>query len=437
MNHTLGLKRDYYRSVCSGYLLIALNMLAQVFLIPMYIKHLGAYQYGVFLLIFSFINYAAIGIGFMSGGALRLISENYSTNHFNQLKSAYCISKIVYVIYSLIIGLAFILYVLFIKGMDFFSPLPAEGLRILAVTCLYLIVKYDFSVEIQLLVGVQKQFLANLYQILSQAFYLIFVLLYFNQGGTAVSGVLFFNLISVCAAKLLILKSKRKLLKGQLRYHNDKTDRLSVLKKLFGKMGMGYAIYGFIILTYQSDLLLIGTISNKPELITQYAITWKLAEAGIMLLWKIPETMQPYIIELDARKDYSLLKRQYKKINSLSFLLSLTASLGFIVFGKAFIEIWMGAEYMHISAIQIILTAFVIFFDGIKRPSAIYAYSLVHLKELNILSGSEAIVKCLLIWYLFPKFGILVPLVIRILLSICFVYLYFRLGNRIMSDKPY
>ena len=370
------LNNDYYLSVISGYILIAFNMIAQVFLIPLYVKYLGSYKYGVFLLIFSFINYAAVGIGFMSGGALRLLGEKYSIKDYKALSTSYTVSKYTYVLYSLLVSAAFILYALCIKGSSYFSDSYLENIKIICVTCVYIIIKYDFSVEIQLLVGTQRQFWANIFQILTQLFYLMLVIPYIIFSSTNISGVLFCNLAGLIIARFMIAWYKWiKKIPVNLERYNESF--IPYIKKLFGKMGIGYTIYGLIIITYQADLLIMGTISNNPEIITQYGIIWKVAEAGIMLLWKVPETMQPYIIELDAQGNSEALQKQYSHIYKITFILSSIAAFVFLICGKFFIKIWMGTSYIPINNICIILTAAAIFFDGIKRTPAIYAYSLV------------------------------------------------------------
>lgn len=433
LNKRWNLSSDYLWSVVSGYVLIALNMIAQVLLMPLYIKYLGAYKYGVFLLVFSFINYAAIGIGFMSGGALRLLSENYSTNNQQNLSNSYTVSKFTYIFYSVLVISAFICYALFMKGTDYFSKDRAESLKIICITCFYILIKYDFSIEIQLFVGIQKQRLANVFQILSQILYLVTVIPYMLTCPTNISDILFFNLLGIFLVKLIIIVYKRiKQLNIKIVKYDPSFKPL--MKKLFGKMGLGYAIYGLIIITYQADMLLMGTLSDNAEIITQYAMIWKVAEAGIMLLWKIPETMQPYIIELDARKEYDTLTLQYSRIYRISLLLSTLAAVGFAVFGRLFIKIWMGNNYIPIDTLTIMLAALAIFFDGVKRTPAIYAYSLVRLKELNVVSGLETALKCILIVILFPRIGILAPLIVRNLLAVGgFAYQYWRMGKRLLA----
>lgn len=433
LKKTTALKSDYFWSVVTGYVLIAFNMIAQVFLMPLYIKYLGIYQYGVFLLIFSFINYAAIGIGFMSGGALRLLSENYSTKNFHAFSCSYMVSKLTYIFYGTLVGIAFVLYTLFIKGTNYFSQDSLESLKIICVTFLYIIIKYDFSIEIQLFTGMQQQCLSNIFQILTQLLYLVFVIPYMVFYPSSIYGILFFNLLGLLLVRVIIelFKKKRKI---DVRLKKHDQSFIPIFKKLFGKMGMGYMIYGLIIITYQADILLMGTINNKAELITQYAMIWKVAEAGIMLLWKIPETMQPYIIKLDAQGEYRTLKKQYSHIYKLTFGLSAAASIGFALFGKIFLKLWMGAAYIPISNVAILLTASAIFFDGIKRTPCIYAYSLVKLKGLNVISGIETFLKVIFIAVLFPKIGILAPILTRNILAVGgFAYCYWNMGKRLIK----
>ena len=209
-----------------------------------------------------------------------------------------------------------------------------------------------------------------------------------------------------------------------------------VRKRLFGRMGFSYALYGILIITFQADTLILGTLSENAELLTIYAMTWKVAEAGRQVLWKIPESMQPYIIEQDAKGLKNDMKSQYKRIYRFVFALSVMAMLVYGLFGKMVIKIWMGDNYVDIPAIRIWLTAIVLFLNGIERTPAIYAYSTVNLKRLNIVSGIEVTVKTILLVLLFERFGVSAPLIAMIITHVCGIaYAYRDMGRKAVGLK--
>ena len=58
---------EYPLSLLSGYLAMAGNIIAQVVLVPVYLTTLGAEGFGLLVLMLAMINYAVVGIGWLSG----------------------------------------------------------------------------------------------------------------------------------------------------------------------------------------------------------------------------------------------------------------------------------------------------------------------------------------------------------------------------------
>ena len=431
----LGFKKDFYGTVVAGYGLIILNMVAQVILIPLYIKGIGADGYGVFLLLYSFMNYVDIGVGLFSGGVLRLLGENYAVGNLKGVRNAYTISKIVICGYGIIAMFLMVGYASLVKGMQYFSSDATEAFRIVFSAMAFLFIKYDLSVEYQALVGTQKQTLSNSLQMTAQFIYLLLAIPYLMKGNGQVSTLFLFNLIGLLVVRIIIFI-----------YHSIKKDNIKLIrfnkemqdarKRLLGKMGYSYALYGILIITFQADMLILGTLSDNAELLTVYAMTWKVAEAGRQILWKIPESMQPYIIEQDARSLRDEMRLQYKKIYKYTCALSFAAMMGYGLLGKAAIKIWMGDSYIDIPTIRIWLTAIVLFLNGIERTPAIYAYSTVNLKRLNTVAGIEVLIKTALIVVLFEKYEVSAPLIAMIITHICGIaYAYWDMGRKVVGIK--
>lgn len=430
-----GFKKDFYGTVFVGYGSILLNMIAQVILIPLYIKGIGSNGYGIFLLLYSFMNYVDIGVGLFSGGVLRLLGENYAVGNMKGIKNVYTISKTVICGYGVVAMFLMFGYAIFIKGLSYFSADAMEAYQIVFSAMLFLFAKYDLSVEYQALIGTQKQALSNSFQMFAQIIYLVLAIPYLMKGNGKVSVLFLFNLAGLLVIRVIIFVYHR-IKKDEIKYIWFNSEMYDVRKRLFGRMGFSYALYGILIITFQADTLILGTLSENAELLTIYAMTWKVAEAGRQVLWKIPESMQPYIIEQDAKGLKNDMKSQYKRIYRFVFALSVMAMLVYGLFGKMVIKIWMGDNYVDIPAIRIWLTAIVLFLNGIERTPAIYAYSTVNLKRLNIVSGIEVTVKTILLVLLFERFGVSAPLIAMIITHVCGIaYAYRDMGRKAVGLK--
>lgn len=431
----LGLKKDYYGTVIIGYMAILVNMIAQVVLIPLYISGLGEYNYGVYLLIYSFINYVDIGIGLFSGGILRLIGECHANSNAEGIKNSYSLSKYVICAYGIVSAFLLLGYAALVKGFGYFSNDSSEAARIVFSAMIFLFIKYDLSVEYQVLNGTQRQTLSNGLQIIAQLIYLTLAIPYLIRGNGAVSHIFLYNAAGLLCVRVLIFLIHRKF-KDDVVLIRPNKDMSEIRARLIGKMGFGYAFYGILIITFQADTLILGTIESNAALITQYAMTWKVAEAARQVLWKIPESMQPYIIEQDAKGNYKNLREQYKKIYSITSALSIAALLCYGIFGKLLIKTWLRDTYVEISNSRIWLTAIVILLNGMERTPAIYAYSTVHLKELNKIAGIETVAKTILTIAFYGKLGLMAPLVAMIAVHVCGIgFAYWKLGEKVTDES--
>lgn len=430
----LGLKKDYYGTVIIGYIAILVNMIVQVVLIPLYISGMGEYNYGVYLLLYSFINYVDIGIGLFSGGILRLIGECHANGNMEGIRNSYSLSKYVICVYGIISAFLLLGYAMLVKGFGYFSNEMSEAVKIIFSAMLFLIAKYDLSVEYQVLSGTQRQALSNGLQIIAQLIYLTLAVPYLIKGNGAVSNIFFYNAVGLICVRVIIFILHRKF-KDHVRLIRPNKGMSEIRARLIGKMGFRYAVYGILIITFQADTLILGTIESNAALITQYAMTWKVAEAARQVLWKIPESMQPYIIEQDATGNYKSMREQYKKIYGITAVLSIAALLCYGIFGKLLISSWLGDSYVEISNGRIWLTAAVILLNGMERTPAIYAYSTVHLKELNKIAGIETVAKTVLTVVLYSKLGLMAPLVAMIAVHICGIgFSYWKLGERVTDE---
>src|SRR5262245_28676274 len=92
--------KPYAGAVVSGYLLMVMTIAVQVVLIRIYLEKLGNNEFGILILILSLINYAGIGVGWMTGGVLRVMGEYTAFEDENGFARAYSLAKMIYVSYA-------------------------------------------------------------------------------------------------------------------------------------------------------------------------------------------------------------------------------------------------------------------------------------------------------------------------------------------------
>ena len=68
----------YISSVLSGYGVVGVNIVVQILLVPLYLSTLGKAGFGFLMFVLVMVNFAAFGIGWMSGGSIRVLGEFYA-----------------------------------------------------------------------------------------------------------------------------------------------------------------------------------------------------------------------------------------------------------------------------------------------------------------------------------------------------------------------
>src|SRR5579883_442233 len=96
----------YLGSLASSYLVWASNVLVQVVLVPLYLRYMGRYEFGLLMILLAVVNYISIGSGWMSGGFLRMLGERAGQEDSEGLQRLYSVARISYVGYALLVAAA-------------------------------------------------------------------------------------------------------------------------------------------------------------------------------------------------------------------------------------------------------------------------------------------------------------------------------------------
>ncbi len=409
---------DYLGAVLTGYVYMGVNIVVQVLLVPLYLEKLGKYQFGVFMVLLSFINYAVIGIGWMSGGTLRILGEYAAKDDYEGFSRTYRLSKVIYVGYALLVAVVMVLLSRYF-GEVFFGAAPTQQQHTLqlAVTAAaaYFVVLYDFTVERMALVALKKQMAANIFQTLSTLLFAVSVTLVLFKGGglkevlgCLLGGVLVARIVSWFYWKRLGINPAAQ------RFGRESW---ALVKRLSGRMGVGFFIYGAILLTMQADIMVIGWLGGAVAA-AEFVLIWKIAEVIVQIIWKIPEHLSPYLIQMDAKGEHDRLRKIVRQGDRWLVGISLAAGAVYAALGQRVIALWVGPSQTPSNHWAFLLAGAAIFWLGANRLPALLACSLLKLRQLIIVSGIEVLGKLVLTFALFGKFGYL-----SILMAVSIVHL--------------
>ena len=398
---------EYPLSLLSSYLAMAAGIIAQVVLVPVYLKTLGADGFGLLVLMLAMINYATVGVGWLSGGLQRILGETFSTRNNAGFVQAIDVGKIIFLAYGVAAALVGIAIVVFLDR----TWLP-PGAAIVAG--LFLVATYESAIERLALTAAARLAGVNLLQFAQVTAYAISVVFLLRAGGGLLD-IFACQLGSVLFARLLLplcwqgARPTAKHVIGTLR---------PLLKRLTGRMGGGYFLSGALILSSQSDVLLIGWLGGA-EIAARYVLLWKIAEVGVTALWRISETWSPILIRMDATNEQAILVRQYRHIVLLLLATAIPAGLAYALLGPWVTKLWLGAEHAPTDQLGFVLAGAGIVWLGLARLPSIMAYSLARFRLWAGIASVEFGARLALTVAFYPRFGYLAPLVALNVVHVC------------------
>jgi len=424
--------RDYAYSLASSYLQMAVNILVQLLLVPLYLAQLGKAEFGLLMILLGLINYAALGVGWLSGGMARLLGEFWAHGQRTEFSRAYLLSKLAYVGYAVVLSLIGLGIVWLGRDrlLGSAAHTPEQMFVVLALTALYFVAQYDFAVDRLALAAAGRQAIANLLFALSQLVYVAAVVPVLLAGGGLAEVMLCFlgGVVVARAASWLVCRR----LGLQLRPGQGWAGQARpLLRRLLGRTGVGYLLAGSIGLSLQADTLIVGWIAGT-EAAADFVLVWKVAEVGVLLLSRLPEQLQPYIIHMDARAEHTSLRAAYGKGLKLMWLIAAAAGLGYALLGPWLVRLWVGDAFAPDTPLGFALAGGAVFWLVAARWPAAFAFAMVRLRALITVSGIELLVKLALTIALFPRLGFLAPLAALNIVHICGIaWAYLRMGRRL------
>jgi O-antigen/teichoic acid export membrane protein len=208
-----------------------------------------------------------------------------------------------------------------------------------------------------------------------------------------------------------------------------------LLARLTGRMGGGYLVASVLLLTSQSDVLLIGWLGGA-EVAARYALIWKIAEVGVNALWRISESWSPILIRMDATNEHAILVRQYRHIIVLLLATAIPAGLAYALLGPWVTVLWLGAEQAPKDQLGFVLAGAGIVWLGLARLPAIMSYSLARFRLWAGIASVEMAARLALTVAFYPRFGYLAPLVALNVVHVCGIAAAYQwAGWRLISKK--
>ena len=413
------LNPGYFSALASGYLLMGANILVQIVLTPFYLKYLGVHQFGLLMILLSLINFTAVGIGWMSGGLVRVIGECWAKSDLDGLRNTFVVGKYVFTIYALLavsVGTTF--WYIFRDNASNGDTLTISVL----LAGLYLVLNYEAIPERQAFVGVNRQATGNYIELARILLFAIMTFFLLPKLGdmsavwiALMSGVLFQRVVTGRYWARQV---------GGMGWRRFSPEMKPIFKRLAGRQGAGYMTYGALLLVLQADTMIVGIIGGA-EAAGQFVLLWKIPEAIGLLLWRIPSTMEPRVIQMDVSGQQENLRSIFIKGRRWFFMLVVFVALIYMLTGQWLAEAWVG-EHAPDEGWMYIVAGFALFFNAFARWPISFAYALIKLAELVKVAALEVVCKLALTIVLFQYYNIAAPIIASVITHIFYVALAYQ-----------
>jgi O-antigen/teichoic acid export membrane protein len=415
---------EYPLSLLTSYLAIGAGIVSQIILVPIYLTTLGAEGFGALVLILGLINYAVIGIGWLNGGLQRIFGETFGVKDMVGFVHALDVGKVIFVAYAAVMALA---------GIGAFVSLNRAQVPLGAAIAagFFLVALYEAAVERLALTAAGRLAATNMLQFVQVVVYSVSVLLVLRTGG-GLLGVFVCQLGSVLVARVLVPLCWQGM---RPRAQHTVPPLRPLLARLTGRMGGGYFIAGALTISTQSDVLVVGWLGGA-EAAARYVLLWKIAEVGVQALWRIPETLAPILVRLDAVGDRTTIKRQYGRVGKLLLAMAIPGGLAYALLGPWITTLWLGAEHAPHDPFGFALAGAGIVWVGLARLPSVLSSALARLRIWNWLAFVEVAARLGLTVLLYPRFGYLSPLISLNVVHLCGIAVAYQwAGWRLLAGR--
>ncbi|MEP6923404.1 MAG: oligosaccharide flippase family protein [Pyrinomonadaceae bacterium] len=339
------------RNVLFGFLSWLLPLVSTIIVTPFVIRGMGAEEFGLYTLVLGFIGYSFV---FGTGrAATKYVAEYNQSGEIEKVENILSATLIL----SLLIGVGGAL-VLAVAAKVLVADLLLikTDLQIKAVTAFYLAAATVALMMLQqvysaLLQAVNRfdwfSHITTLFSTLLSVGNLILVW----RGGDALV-LLWWNLIlTVGGAMAFYWAARRALPSARFRLFRWRLENLRLVARYSAGV-IGYQICGNILLLFERSWI---TRNLGAESLTYYTVPMQLAGYIHLFIGSFLLVLMPLASALSVERDNPLLLSLYLRASKIVCLLAVLAAVAAIIGSRAFLELWLGAEFAERSATVMIL----------------------------------------------------------------------------------
>ncbi len=369
---------------------------------PFIIHSLGDAMYGLWIFVGSFLGYYGLMDFGLNSAIQRFLSRAIGSNDIedankiiNTSLAIFAILGFIILFFSFIVAFAVPFLIKNITEIDLFRKIVlilglnfAVGFPLRVFSgILTANIRYDLSTAIELI----KLTLRTI---------LIIILLKSGHGIIALAFVTLIVDIGGYITKYFVVRRLYSYIVLSIKLIDN-----SKIRTLFG-----YSIYTFISkmadqLRFNVDKLVI-TIFIDLGSVTLYSIASRLVKYFMQFVASAIGMLTPIFSQYEAKNNYAAIREKFIFTTKISSYLSIMIGGILIIFGKAFIQRWVGAKYLSAYPVLLVLVIPTIF-ALMQSPSIQLLYGISKHKFFAVSNSVEGIANLILSLILVKKYGLI------------------------------
>lgn len=336
------------KNIVFGITFKGISVFLNFLIVPILILFLGKIEYGVWITIFSIVNWIFtfdLGIG---QGLRNKLTEALSVNDLEKASQIISTSYVFISLFSLLIlilGIFFIYFANFQELLNYKAKSNSFLQNFVFLSLFFTIINFVISLYKKLFLAVHKSFVIELVNVFFQTFYLVVTLiwLHYNLEKSLISLVFIFGVINFVVsliATFVFFKIQEKVL------FSFKKVSLKEGRLLLGLGGKFFIINCSLLVILSTDNIIISNLLG-PTFVTDYFTVQKIFQFLIILFTIVLSSSWGLYSEAIIKKDYNWIRQNLKKMNF--FLIGiLILGVIFFYFIEEILNIWIGKDLIEI-----------------------------------------------------------------------------------------
>ena len=381
-----------------------LKIIIGFFMLPFLIHNLGDKTYGLWVLVMSFMSYYTLLRMGLSGAVARYLSQAVGKKKEHEMSLIASTSFFIYLGISIIMILVTLLLIFF--GTSLFGNIGQYNASLFKILILILglntALAPPFSVFGAVLVSHLKYNVGEIINIVHLIILNASIILFISLGKGLIYIALSYFISNTARSIFIYFYIKKK--------HKEVTIKFSLFDKNKFKILFSFSFYSFIsqlaeTLRFKLDTVII-TIFIGLAAITHYTVASSVILYFTLFITSTIGVFGGYVSQEEGRGDFNSIRDKFTFINKLNTYICVFVGISIIIYGKVFIQRWMGIDYINSYTLLVILTIPSIIYLS-QFTSATVMYGLSKNKFLALTNFIEGLLNVIISIILIKKYGLI------------------------------